>query len=108
MRPKAPKHGRMKPKHGRAMNAAEKRHAERLVEKIGCVVPQCLCRASIHHEHRHGGYRDHKLLVPLCWTHHQGGGGRHDIGHDAFKERYGVDCEKFAKEQWAISQEMFA
>ncbi len=99
--PKFYPHRRAKPK-ARPMNAAERRHADRLVRK-GCAVPGCWRQSGIHHEHRHGGLRNHKRLVNLCWKHHQGKGGRGDIGHDAFEERYGINCEQYAKDEWEIS-----
>ena len=101
---------RIKDTKARPMNAAEKRHANRLV-KMGCLI--CGKPAEYHHEtgsprrakkHSHG--------APLCPTahHREGPKSRHKLGLPEFDKTFahifpqGLDA--WCREQWAISQEL--
>jgi hypothetical protein len=100
MRPKAPKHGRVKPKYKPTPNASEKKYHVFLREK-GCEV--CEREPSIHHIISDGFKRiskDHLLVTPLCPEHHQGDQGIHAIGHDAFTSLYGINLFDRAKENY--------
>jgi hypothetical protein len=92
MRPKAPKHGRIKPKYKPTPNTKEKAY-HAWVRSKGCLV--CYNEPSIHHVISDGGKRlskDHMLVTPLCWEHHQGDKGFHGLGsHDAFVDMYGLN-----------------
>lgn len=97
--PKAPKHNRVKPKRNVAPNSAQKAfHVH--VRGLGCLV--CQREASLHHVISDGFKRltkDHWLIVPLCWEHHQGDKGYHGLGsHDKFVEMYKIDLFEKAKE----------
>ena len=91
MRPKAPKHGRMKPKR-KPMNAAERRHAAEVCSG-GCLV--CGKPGEYHHEYSvaRGEIKTHKHGVCLCLKHHQRPFkySRHQMGRDAFNAHHGVD-----------------
>lgn len=94
MRPKAPKHKRIKPKWSDKATRAEKAHMARVAEK-GCLV--CQRPASIHHD-KIRGKRDHMNVVPLCRFHHQDQKhGWHGFGSNkAFENRYGIDIRQEA------------
>lgn len=101
-----PDHKRMKPRRVRPMNAAEKRHVDRLIA-MGCLV--CKQPAAYHHIHTNGcekQLRDHRFGAPLCGEHHQGRYGIHQLGHWGFIDAYDIDLFAFAHEQWEISQQL--
>lgn len=95
-RPKAPKHNR-KPKKNK-MTAAFERYHQWTREK-GCII--CQRYAAPHHQPYGRGAKDHKLVVPLCWDHHQGDKGVHGLGSaEAFYKMYGVDLAQMAIFNW--------
>ena len=97
--PKAPKHNRIKPKRNIAPNSAQKDYHDD-IRLLGCLV--CQKEACIHHVISDGFKRlikDHWLVVPLCYEHHQGDKGYHGLGsHDKFVEMYGINLFEKAKE----------
>lgn len=101
-----PVHNRIKPKRVRPMNAAEKRHVERVVDK-GCLV--CGFEAEYHHIHSDGFgriLRDHRFGAPLCPEHHRGATGIHALGHNGFVATYGIDLWDWARKEWDASEEL--
>lgn len=75
---------------------AERAHMAKLAE-MGC----CICRrqgiegspAQIHHIRTGTGMGKraaHTDTLPLCFFHHQGPGGIHQLGRKAWERRYGV------------------
>jgi len=97
--PKSPKHNRIRPKRNIAPNSAQKAYHDH-VRSFGCLV--CGGNASIHHIISDGHKRltkDHWMVVPLCWEHHQGDKGYHGLGsYDKFVEMYGIDLFVKAKD----------
>lgn len=88
----------------RPMNAAEKRHADRLCKR-GCLI--CGKPAEYHHERKVNGRRDHRYGAPLCSVHHRTGrDSRHTLGFEKFKERHGVDLDAYAEREWEFSQQL--
>jgi len=101
MRPKAPKHIRIKPRAKAPPTPEEWAHMDR-VARIGCLV--CGQPASLHHiMHMQGKMRrrDHRYVVPLCREHHQGKTGVHGLGsEELFNETHGIDLPEIAKGLW--------
>lgn len=100
MRPKAPKHGRIKEKYRPNPNAKEKKYHSWLRDR-GCLI--CECEASIHHVTTKGKgriQRNHLLVTPLCPAHHQGPDGIHMLGHDKFTELYNLDLFEVATKDY--------
>lgn len=75
------------------------------VAALGC--SHCRGGANLHHVMHMDGKecrRDDRFVVPLCRLHHQGRFGVHGLGSErAFKERYGIDLVKIAKDEWEKS-----
>ncbi len=98
MIPKVKNHGRTKDKRNIKPNAAETRYHDH-VGGLGCLI--CQRPPSIHHIISDGFKRltkDHMLVTPLCWDHHQGNEGYHGLGsHALFYARYGIDLYAEAK-----------
>tara|TARA_B100000678_G_scaffold237062_1_gene206814 strand:- start:29079 stop:29408 length:330 start_codon:yes stop_codon:yes gene_type:complete len=106
MIPKYTKHNRIKPKRSDIMNAAEKRHADRIAS-MPCLV--CGSRqVHVHHvKDGPGGRRDHRHIAPLCPDHHlHGKDAVHRISRADFNELIGFDLLEWCKEQWKISEDM--
>lgn len=104
--PGAMNDGRVKEKRVRPMNAAEKRHADR-VAAMGCLV--CKRPAQIHHETKVTGLRDHRYLTPLCVDHHTAGpDARHTIKVQGFLRKFGINLITWALEAWQDSQRIEA
>ena len=100
MRPKVPKHGRIKEKYRPSPNATEKRYWAWLRER-GCEV--CHRETSIHHVTTNGFKRlprNHLFVVGLCPEHHQGDKGIHTLGHFKFIEYYYIDLLEVAEENY--------
>ena len=98
MIPKNKKFGRIKPKYNATPNAAEKRYHDWMRE-LGCLV--CEREPSIHHIVHDGRAKIskcHMKVAPLCWDHHQGGQGYHNLGHHKFTEMYGINLHDKATE----------
>jgi len=98
MRDKAPKHGRIKKKYNPTPTSAEKRYHDWMRE-LGCLV--CKSEPSIHHVIHDGKARIskcHFLVTGLCWEHHQGQEGYHNLGHYKFTEMYGINLHDKATE----------
>jgi len=82
------------------MNAAEKRHLDR-VSALGCII----CGdhpAAIHHPRMVCGMSQrapHWLAIPLCAYHHQHGGYSEAIhnGQFEFEKKYGTEADLLAK-----------
>lgn len=88
---KVPKFGRIKPKYNKNPNAAQKRYWSHRRE-FGCLV--CQQPPSIHHVTTQGKGRitkNHWLVSPLCWEHHQGATGIHVLKHFPFIDRYKIN-----------------
>jgi len=84
------KHGRIKPKYKPTPDAKQKRYHEWVREK-NCLI--CDRYAAIHHVISDGDARiskDHYMVVPICYDHHQGQEGYHELGHDKFLDEYGI------------------
>lgn len=102
-------------KRGRAKapSAAEKRHMDR-VAAMGCCV--CGNPATIHHVtasvERGRISRSHRLVVPLCPTHHQIQWGPREsveaLSHRGFFAEYGIDLLALAEMLWAASERQAA
>jgi len=94
MLPKAPRHGRIKPK-------AQKNKLSKYLDFVreqGCLV--CKRPASAHHLTTVSP-RDDRWVVPLCPEHHQHGKGAiHAIGWKMFEEQHNLDLEQIAQELW--------
>ena len=94
----------MKPKAKIAPVGAEKRHVERIAA-MPCLV--CGQTANVHHLMKHPDKirrRDHRFVVPLCKTHHQGDQGVHGLGSEAkFAARWGLDLAMIASRLWEES-----
>ncbi len=92
-------HGRVKPKYNPRPNKAQREYHDH-IRGLGCLV--CGRPPSVHHITSDGYKRltkDHWLVVPLCWEHHQGDKGYHGLGsHDKFVEMYKIDLFEKAKE----------
>lgn len=79
----------------RTATAHERRHMAKVAE-MGCIVCE-VCYgytgtpSQVHHVRaRHGwGRSGHKAIIPLCWEHHQGNSGVHNMGRTQFEERHG-------------------
>ena len=100
-RPKAPTHNRIKPKRNKMTAELERYH--NWVREKGCVI--CQRPASAHHQPFGRGAKDHRYVVSLCWDHHQGDKGIHDLGHaDLFYDMYGVDLTQMALDNWEAWQ----
>lgn len=100
MRPKVPKHGRIKEKYRPTPNAKEKRYHSWLRDR-GCLI--CEREASIHHVTTEGKeriQRNHMLVTPLCPEHHQGSSGIHMLGHDKFTKKYDLNLFEVATESY--------
>jgi len=108
MIPKVPNHGRIKPKYRPRPNAEEKRYREH-IRSIPCLV--CGEQSTPHHIISDGYKKlskNHWMLVPLCYDHHQGQDGYHHlfrldnnglrIGQARlFLEKYKIDLYEEAK-----------
>lgn len=101
MRPKAPRHGRVKPKYKPTPDTEQKKYWAWLRE-FGCVV--CGADASIHHVTTKDGYsrltRNHLLVTPLCPLHHQHEEGIHTLGHEKFTAMHDINLWEEAHELW--------
>lgn len=112
MIPKVRDHKRIKDTKKRAMKSQEKAHAGRLAS-LGCVI--CGKQATIHHERRYGAPTDHKLIVPLCPSHHQIQWGKESLeymGHEKFEKMFHMELEgltltEWARREWERSCEIF-
>jgi len=105
MRPKAPKHKRIKPKGAADPNKVEQAHIDRVLS-YGCLV--CGREAVPHHiMHMKGKARrrDHRFVVPLCHIeHHMGRYGVHLLGgEEAFRKMYDIDLVAWAVNAWEES-----
>ena len=91
--------GRIKPKWKPQPNTIELRYREH-VRGLPCLV--CSRQATPHHIIHNGKtkmHKDHWILAPLCWDHHQGDKGYHGLGsHALFVETYGIDLHQVALE----------
>jgi len=106
MIPKCPKHGRIRDVRARPMNAAEKRHADRLA-KMPCLV--CGMRpVELHHvKDGPGGKRDHTQIAPLCPSHHRTGPQAvHAMSREDFNKLIGRNLLVWVRDQWMISEGM--
>ena len=99
-------HGRIKPKYNPKPNAEEKRFHD-WVRAQGCLI--CKSDPSIHHVISDGWQRiskDHFLVTPLCWEHHQGQHGYHGLGSNTlFVKQYGIHLYEEGKklhEEWKL------
>lgn len=74
------------------MSAASDRHMER-VAGLPCVI--CgLYGVQLHHIREGQGAAQRApdcLVIPLCWSHHQGPNGIHGPGRRGFEARYKTD-----------------
>lgn len=119
MRPKAPKHNRIKQKGKHAPNPKEQFHMDR-VSKIPCVHTGEWV-TELHHikqldRHvlakefgftRKGG-RDHRFVVPLRLLSHKVPDGVHGVGLETgFLDKYGIDLVEWAINEWLISERMW-
>lgn len=85
---------------------AEERRFHGAVAEQPCLV--CGANSTVHHVTAsiHGGRfsRSHKLVVPLCPTHHQIQWGPREsveaLGHRGFWQRYGLDLQAVATRLW--------
>jgi len=109
MLPKKVNHGRMKPKRNVMPTSEETRYHDH-IRSLRCLVPLCGQPASLHHVISDGHKRitkDHWLVTPLCYEHHQGDTGYHGMGsHALFVQEYGVNLYDEAvrlKEEYLIS-----
>ena len=105
MRPKAPKHKRIKPKGAADPNKVEQAHIDRVLS-YGCLV--CGREAVPHHiMHMKGKARrrDHRFVVPLCHIeHHMGRYCVHLLGgEEAFRKMYDIDLVAWAVNAWEES-----
>jgi hypothetical protein len=74
---------------------AQRKKWER-IRAIGCII--CSGQASIHHcETGMGGRKDHDKVIPLCYAHHQGYIGIHEIGRKLWQEQFGTEQELMEK-----------
>lgn len=92
----------------RGMNADEKLHADRLAQ-MGCLVCKVtmnvITPAIIHHVRRGWQARNHERVAPLCPHHHITPTGIHGpSGRQRTDDLLGFSIEKWAAEQWQISQ----
>ncbi len=82
----------------KAPTKAEKAHMARVAE-MPCIV----CGdepVSVHHALTgSGGRRNHMLVLPLCYRHHQGKDGIHTVGRPIWQLAYGTETELLAKVQ---------
>jgi hypothetical protein len=74
----------------------QRRHWDRLVKLVGCIVGPvgCYGRITIHHcLTGAGGRKNHDLVLPLCWNHHLGPDGINGgvISRREWEERYGSE-----------------
>ncbi len=77
------------------MTAKQPTRAQRIrwekIRELGCII----CGAvycSVHHAKTGGGgRRNHDLVFPLCYEHHQGEQGIHFISRRVWEERYGTE-----------------
>ena len=73
----------------RAANTEERRFWSQIID-LGCIVgPSLHCngRLTIHHcGTGAGGRKNHKHVICLCWSHHQGAEG--------------IDGQRMSKRQW--------
>ena len=54
--------------------------------------PCCVCGdfiVQVHHIRILGEPRNHFKVIPLCWNHHQGPEGIHNIGKRVWRAKYG-------------------
>lgn len=75
------------------------------VRAKGCAVhdaggPGCWGRPVAAHAPSKAGKGDVSTLAHLCWGHHEEQG---QIGIPAFNEKYGIDLEQIARDNWAES-----
>lgn len=79
----------------RSSTAAEKRHMQRVAE-MGCIACSYIyghsdTPAEVHHVRlNHGwGRSGHLMTIPLCFEHHRGKAGVHNMGRDEFEALHG-------------------
>lgn len=94
---------RMKPKAKVAPGGLEVRHVARIAA-MGCLV--CGAPPHVHHVKPTGGSRrrNHRMVAPLCETHHTGSRGFHGLGsNEAFERAYEIDLVEWAQREWQIT-----
>ena len=80
------------------MNAAERRHVQKVVA-LRCAIGlrfggPCSGKLELHHVAEGSSKRSWYAVVPLCAEHHRGGSGLHGMGVKAFCRLYRVPWEK--------------
>ncbi len=70
----------------------EKQHMDR-VARIPCLVCSDWPVAVHHAKTGAGGRKNHMLVLPLCYTHHQGREGIHTLGRKAWQAMFGTEDE---------------
>lgn len=84
------------------MTKAEKAHKSAVAE-LGCMLCKRLglgeTPAELHHLRTGGwGKGDYTTLIPICYEHHRGNTGIHELGTKAFERHYGVTQQELLDE----------
>ena len=73
------------------------------VRKLPCCISNSECFGDIipHHvEHKNKGVGDKLNLVPLCFNHHTGAWGVHNLGKKSFQKKYNLCFDNLKTRIW--------